>query len=128
VKQYLDENGLSSAPHPPYSPDLAPSHSFSSAMSKECSNEQNFKWVAHTLTASQKLKRVKTSQNLSGQFNKLYVNELARVIRGDEIWVCFENPGSAMWVCADVRRPTRPKQLIEAKKIMIWVCFIPSEL
>jgi hypothetical protein len=28
-----------------------------------------------------------------------------------------------MWVGADVKCPTRPKQLISAKKIMFWVCF-----
>jgi transposase len=32
VKQYIDENGLRSASHPPYSPDPAPSDFFSSAM------------------------------------------------------------------------------------------------
>jgi hypothetical protein len=28
-----------------------------------------------------------------------------------------------MWVGVDVRRPTRPKQLIGAKKVMFWACF-----
>jgi histone-lysine N-methyltransferase SETMAR len=31
VKQYLEDNNLKSAPHPPYSPDLAPNDFFSSA-------------------------------------------------------------------------------------------------
>jgi histone-lysine N-methyltransferase SETMAR len=31
VKQYLDDNSLKSAPHPPYSPDLTPSDFFSSS-------------------------------------------------------------------------------------------------
>jgi hypothetical protein len=31
VKQYLEDNSLKSAPHPPYSPELAPSDFFSSA-------------------------------------------------------------------------------------------------
>jgi hypothetical protein len=45
--------------------------------------------------------------------------------QGDETWVAFENPRSTMWLCAEVRRPTQPKQLICAKKVMFWVCFTP---
>jgi hypothetical protein len=30
-----------------------------------------------------------------------------------------------MWVGADVKCPTRPKQLIGAKTLMFWVCFTP---
>jgi hypothetical protein len=43
VKHYLDENGLRSAPHPPFPPDLALSDFFSSVMSKEYSESQNFR-------------------------------------------------------------------------------------
>jgi hypothetical protein len=60
------------------------------------SRRVNFKWVPHTLTASQKLERVKISGRLVGQLNKLHLNDLDRVIAGDETWVKFENSRSAM--------------------------------
>jgi hypothetical protein len=85
----------------------------------------NFKWVPHALIAGQKLERAMISQKLFGRINKLQVNGLARTITEDETWVYFENPRSAICVGADVRRPTRPKQLIAAKKVMFWVCFTP---
>jgi hypothetical protein len=58
----------------------------------------NFKRVPHTLTASQKLERVKILRKLFRQLKKLQVNDLARVITGDESEVYFENPRSVMWV------------------------------
>jgi hypothetical protein len=33
-----------------------------------------------------------------------------------------------MWVRADERRRTRPKQSIRTKNVMFWVCFIPIEI
>jgi hypothetical protein len=42
---------------------------------------------------------------------------------GDETWVDFENPRFTIWVGADARRPTPPTQLIDAKKVMFWMCF-----
>jgi hypothetical protein len=47
---------------------------------------------------------------------------------GNETEVHFEKSRSAMWVGADIRRPTRPKQLIGAKKVMFWVCFTPIRI
>jgi hypothetical protein len=78
----------------------------------------NFKWVPHTLTASQKLESIKGSRTFFGQFNKDQVTDLARVIRDDETWAYSENPRSAMWVEADGRSLNRPKQLIGTKKVM----------
>jgi hypothetical protein len=60
---------------------------------------------------------------LFGRLNKHQVNDLARVITGDETCAYFESPRSAMWVVADGKRPTPPKQLIGAKKAMFWVYF-----
>jgi radical SAM superfamily enzyme with C-terminal helix-hairpin-helix motif len=58
----------------------------------------NLKRVLHTLTTRQKLEKVKISQKLFGQLNKLSVNDLARVIMGNEIWVDCENTRSPIWV------------------------------
>jgi hypothetical protein len=85
----------------------------------------NIKRVPHTLTASQKLERVKISGKRFGQFNKFQVKDLARVVTGDEIWVSFENSKFAIWVDADARHLIRPKQFIGAKNAMLWVCFNP---
>jgi radical SAM superfamily enzyme with C-terminal helix-hairpin-helix motif len=57
----------------------------------------NVKWVSHILAASHKLERVKISRKLFGQFNKLQINDLARIITEDETWTYFGNPRSAMW-------------------------------
>jgi hypothetical protein len=81
----------------------------------------NFNRVPHTLTASQKLERAKISRNLSGQFNKLQLTISPGVITGDEIWVYVENPRSAMWVGAGLRRSTQLKQLIGAKSLVLSV-------
>jgi hypothetical protein len=86
---------------------------------------RNFKSVPHILTASQKLEGAKISRKLFGQFNKLQVNSLARVITGDETSVYFENQRSVILVGADVRRRTRPKPHVGAKTLMFWVCFTP---
>jgi hypothetical protein len=80
---------------------------------------------AHTLTASQKLERVKISRKLVGQLNKHRVNDLTHVIMRDKTWVYFENLRPEILIGADVRRQTRPKQLIVAKKVKFWVCFTP---
>jgi hypothetical protein len=40
------------------------------------------KCVPHTITASQKLERIKISRKLFGQLNKLQVNDLARAMTG----------------------------------------------
>jgi hypothetical protein len=42
-----------------------------------------------------------------------------------ETWARFENQKSTGWAGADIRCPTRPKQLIGAKKVMFWVRFTP---
>jgi hypothetical protein len=59
----------------------------------------NFRWVTHTFTISRKLEKVKISRKLFRQLNKHQVNDLARVIAGDETWVDFENPRSAICRC-----------------------------
>jgi hypothetical protein len=65
------------------------------------------------------------SQKLFGQVNRLQVNNLPRGITGDETWVSFENPRSAMLVGAEVKHPVRPKQHIDAKNGVFSVCFTP---
>jgi hypothetical protein len=85
----------------------------------------NSKWVPRTLTASQKLESVKISWKLFGRFNKLQVNDLGHVITGNETWVYFENPRSAMWAGVDARHPNRPNQLIGAKKVIFWMLRTP---
>jgi hypothetical protein len=78
----------------------------------------SFKWVSHTLTACQKLERVKISRKLFEQLNKFQVNDLARVITGHETCLYFENLRSAMWAGADLICSTPSKQPIGAKKVM----------
>jgi hypothetical protein len=63
----------------------------------------NFRWVPHTLTTSQNFNETlqAAEQKLSHRSRSLH--------HGNETWVSFENQRSAIWVTAEVRRPTRPK-------------------
>jgi transposase len=85
----------------------------------------NFRWVPHILNASQKLERIKISRKLFKQLNRFRASDFARVLTGDETWIYLDNPRSAIWADAEMRRPTRPKRWIGAKKVMFWVCFNP---
>jgi bifunctional pyridoxal-dependent enzyme with beta-cystathionase and maltose regulon repressor activities len=51
VKQYTEEHGLRTAPHPPYSPDLAPGNFFLSDDVKRALGESEFQTVEELLAA-----------------------------------------------------------------------------
>jgi hypothetical protein len=54
--------------------------------------------------------------------------KLVSVSIGDEKWFDLDNPQNSIWLAFWVVQSTRVRMDIGARKIMIWICFLYSEL
>jgi hypothetical protein len=83
----------------------------------------NFEWIPHRLSDDQKQERVRLSTKLLPFLKARGPRKMTNVFTGDETWIRYDNLRSAMWMAVDVERPTRIRQSIGAKRLMISVSF-----